>query len=188
MTIFEYLSVAVSIVLSLAAVRLIGGLPYAATTPQRYWVHLGYVILVSAHIVLVWWNNWAYRKVDDWVFSSFLLFLLVPGTLYFMSATLIPDAPATINSWREHFFKIHRRFFLAYLLLFGLFTLSNWLLLEVPIVHPQRLVHALGVIACILGAFSDSPRLHQVLVFFILLVFTSTIVVFFQLPGSLAPS
>ena len=188
MTLFEYLSVAISIVLSLAAVRLINGLPHAAATPQRYWVHLGYVILVSVQIVLVWWNNWAYRKVDDWVFSSFLLVLLAPATLYFMSVTLIPDEPATIDSWREYFFRIHPRFFLAYLFLFGLFTLSSWLLLELPIVHPQRLAHALGVAGCALGASSDNPRLHQALVFCFMLVFTLAIVVFFLKPGNIPAS
>lgn len=188
MTIFEYLSVAVSIVLSLAAVRLINGLPHAAAAPQRYWVHLGYVLLVSAQIVLVWWNNWAYTTVDNWVFSDFLLVLLVPATLYFMSATLIPDMPTSIASWREHFFKIHCRFFLAYLVLFALFTLSDWLLLKLPLLHSQRLVHAFGAIGCGLGAYSDSPRFHQVLVLIFLLVFTSTIFIFFLRPGNIGPS
>ena len=47
MTIFEYLSVSISILLSLAIVRLLNGLPHLTTSPKRYWVHVGWVILIA---------------------------------------------------------------------------------------------------------------------------------------------
>ena len=53
MTLFEYLTVAVSIVLALGVVRLIEGLGPASEATRRYWVHFVYVVLfVLMHLFL----------------------------------------------------------------------------------------------------------------------------------------
>jgi len=188
MTIFEYLSVAVSILLSLAAVRLITGLPHVAASPQRYWVHLVYVLLVAVQTVLIWWNSWAYRQVEDWVLPGFVLFLLMPATLYFIASTLVPDAPATVSSWKVHFFRVRARFFLAYVFLFLLFSLSTFFLLDVPLLHPQRAVHLIGVGTFAVGAASTSERIHAFLAWWCSGVLAIAIAGFFLRPGGIAPS
>ncbi len=188
MTIFEYLSVAVSILLSLAAVRLIIGLPHACASPQRYWVHLVYVVLVAVQTVLIWWNSWAYRQVEDWVLPGFVLILLMPVTLYFIVSTLVPDAPATVDSWKAHFFEVRARFFLAYIFLFLLFVLSTYFLLGVPLSNPQRAVQLLGVATFTVGAVSTNERIHEVLALWCCGVLAITIAAFFLRPGGIAPS
>ena len=188
MTIFEYLSVAVSILLSLAAVRLIIGLPYAAASPHRYWVHLVYLVAVAVQTILIWWNSWAYRQVQEWLLPDFVLILLIPATLYFIVGTLVPDNPSTVVSWKMHFYQIHTRFFLAYILLFLLFSLSSFSLLGLPLLHPQRIAHVVGIAACALGAYSTSERLHAALACFFLVALTGAIAAFFLRPGAIAPS
>ena len=49
MTLFEYLAIAFSLVLSFAAMRLVAGLPYAVQADRRYWVHLVFVFSHSRY-------------------------------------------------------------------------------------------------------------------------------------------
>ncbi len=188
MTIFEYLSVAVSIVLSLAVVRLITGLPHLVAADKRYWVHSAWVLLTAVQIAMIWWNLWAYRQVEDWIFPGFVMILLVPSVVYFIAATLVPDTPANIESWRSHFFQVRRRFFLAYIFLFLCFFVNSWLLLQLPPVHPQRLGQALGIVLCSIGALAVRPRVHEILVSIALMLLPVGIALFFLRPGSMAPS
>lgn len=188
MTVFEYLSVAVSIVLSLAVVRLLSGLPHLAVAPKRYWVHFGYVFLVALQIALVWWNMWAYHQVTDWIFPGFISILIVPSTVYFIASTLVPDAPESIESWRTYFFRIRRRFFIAYIFLFLCFFTNSWLLLELPVVHPQRILQASGIALCSVGASSSNSRVQAVLVSTALVLVAIAVTFFFFRPGGIAGS
>ena len=111
MTLFEYLSVGYSIVLSLTIVRLLGGLPAAVASDRRYWVHVVWISLVLVRSLLIWWSFWSYHEVAAWNFFSFALVLLLPGLLFMMAATLIPDSTSSVGSWQAHFYAVHRRFF-----------------------------------------------------------------------------
>ena len=55
MTLFEFLSVAVSIVLALGLTRLVHGLRLTVDPKTRYWVHCGYV--ASGIVARVYSNN-----------------------------------------------------------------------------------------------------------------------------------
>lgn len=63
MTLFEYLAVGFSFVLSFAAMRVMAGIPLAAQRGRRYWVHL---VVVCAHLtatVVVFWVFWSFHDV-----------------------------------------------------------------------------------------------------------------------------
>ncbi len=188
MTIFEYLSVAISIVLSLAIVRLVNGTPHFTTSPKRYWVHAAWVVASAINIVVMWWNMWAFRQIEDWIFPEFALLLLWPVTAYYLAATLIPDAPATVESWRSHFFQVRRRLFFAAIFLFICFIVTPVVLLQVPILHPQRVGEVAMVVLLLIGAFSENPRVHGVLVSLALCGVAAAIAIFFLRPGGFANS
>ena len=88
MTLFEYLAIAFSLILSFAALRLIGGLPYAADPNRRYWVHLVFVCNHLAVVALVFWNLWSFRNAT-WTLPKFLIVLIIPGLIYFLACALI---------------------------------------------------------------------------------------------------
>ena len=61
MTLFEYLAIAFSLVLSFSAMRLVAGLPYA-TQRGQYWVHLVFVLSQLLVTVVAFWNLWSFRE------------------------------------------------------------------------------------------------------------------------------
>ena len=188
MTIFEYLSVAISIVLSLAIVRLLNGLPYLAASPKRYWVHAAWVICLAIGIPLIWWNLWAYRQIEDWIFPQFALLLLTPVTVYFVAATLVPDAPATVESWRSHFFQVRQRLCLSMVFLFFCFAMNAVVVLQTRFLHPLRVVEGAMVVLLLVGASSEDPRVHGLLVSLVLCTLAGVIALFFLRPGGFATS
>ena len=95
MTLFEYLAIAFSLVLSFSAMRLVAGLPYAAQPNRRYWVHLSFVCILLLVTAVAFWNLWNYRDAM-WTLPRFLLILATPGLIYFEACTLIPEQASTI--------------------------------------------------------------------------------------------
>jgi hypothetical protein len=160
MTLFEYVTVAVSIVLSLGVVRLLDGVRFAASRERGYWVHLAWIATKLMNHALYWWALWSTRDAVTWNFASFLWVLAFPGILYLQSTALVTTTPAEIASWREHFFSI-RRWFLAINLVLNLHVLaSSLLLLDVPLLDSSRIPLLLVFVLNVAGIFSANPRLH----------------------------
>ncbi len=97
MTLFEYLTVAVSIVLSLAVVRIFGGFRSAINQKTRYWVHLVWLFLILYACALFWWVLWGARDAT-WNFPLFLYVLIGPGLLYMQASALVPADPDNVTS------------------------------------------------------------------------------------------
>ena len=104
MTQFEFISVAVSIVLALSLARLLGAVPHLLAPGRRYWVHgLWAAILLLIHLGF-WWAIWAYREVDAWTFRGFAAVMLAPALLYLTGTILVSDSPADVESWKDRFY------------------------------------------------------------------------------------
>ena len=115
MTQFEFISVAVSIVLALSAARLLAALPHVLAPGRRYWIHaLWSLALLFAHMDF-WWSIWIYREIDPWTFAGFAVVMLTPALMFLAVSSLVSDSPTTIASWRTHFYSKHRVFFSLYL-------------------------------------------------------------------------
>ncbi len=186
MTLFEYLSVAFSIVLSLSGVRLLAGLSVSFVPGRRCWfytVWLGSSLLL---IALVWWNFWSFRNAQ-WNFLSFLLVLLVPGSIYLMAVALVPDSPGSVISWEDQFFAARTRFFTALAMFFALITASSWILLDLPLVHPIRGVHTLAFGLALTGAISTRRRYHEALAIAFVMLELAVAATLFLEPDALVP-
>ncbi len=185
MTLFEYLSVAFSIVLSLAAVRLLSGVSVCFVPERRYWPHATWVVLILLLSAMVWWNFWSFKDVQ-WNFIRFLLTLIIPALIYLQAAALVPESPGTVQSWREHFFAARKRFFVALALFFLLIGVNAWLLLDLPFLHPARVLQALALGFALSGAVSTHNGWHQALpLIFLAMLLIAALALFLQ-PGSLA--
>lgn len=159
MTLFEYLAIAFSLVLSFAAMRLIGGLPYALERTRRYSVHLGLLGLLLFNIAIVFWAFWSYREVT-WTLPKFLLGLASPGTMYFLAATLVPENPGEVISWREYYYSVRVRFFVALIFQAFVVAVATTILIDLPLNHPLRLGQATILIIGVAGASTANPRVH----------------------------
>ncbi len=180
MILFEYLAIAYSLVFSFSAMRLVGGLPHALDPDRRYWLHVCWVFIQLSGTAAQFWLFWSYRDIE-WNYPSFLLALANPSLLYFTACTLVPEAPASVESWRTYYYSVRRKLFLAITLLSLVIAAQSSVLLQVPIDHPDRVTQAMLFVAGVVGASSGSPRVHAGLgAFFAGLVF---IAMFTQFAG-----
>jgi hypothetical protein len=159
-TLFEYLSVAISIVLSLSAAQLLGNLREVLDPARRYWVHALWVVQTLWLHVLYWWSMWAYRDVESWNLLSFAFVLLVPALLFMSSSALVPSYARSVSSWDEHFFAVRRWYFAARSLLVVFAGLRSWLLLDTAPPPFSGLI----LVACVTGFVFSHRWLHVVLV------------------------
>lgn len=72
MTLFEYVTVVVSIVLALGVMRLLDGVRVAAAAERRYLPHLLWIATKLFNHTLFWWALWSGRDAVSWNFASFM--------------------------------------------------------------------------------------------------------------------
>jgi hypothetical protein len=177
-TLFEYLSVAVSIVLSLSAAQILVNLRAVFDPARRYWVHALWVVMALFVHLLVWWGFWAYRVVESWNLATFSLVLLNPGILFVASTTLVHNAAKLDRSWEQHFFDIRRSFFVIFGMIPAGSVLRDWILFDTPVMTWFHLPELLMTAICIVGWASANRRIQSILVLasmVVLATFTSSI-------------
>jgi hypothetical protein len=112
---FEFVSVAVSIVLALSAARLLSSLGHVFAKGRRYWIHaLWCLILLAGHLTF-WWAIWELHDVESWSFRAFAAAMLTPAILYLAASALVTEDPASVASWRAHYYARRRVFFALFI-------------------------------------------------------------------------
>ena len=162
MTLFEYLAIAFSLLYSLAALRLLGGLSSALERGRRHPLHLGLCVVLLFMVTISFWVFWSLRTVE-WTFAGFLAALAIPGTLYYSAAALIPENPADVASWQAYYFNVHRQVFSGLALWALAAATSASLNLGMGLAHPARIVHVTALSIGVTGAVSSSHRVHSAL-------------------------
>jgi hypothetical protein len=122
MTIFEHLSVFVSIILGLAVVHLLGGLSLILdqrVKAKLYGVHLAWTANMLVVIVLVWVGNFLLADLQAFNIWHFLNLVLYSMIIYLMSGLLYPVRGGEVIDFREHFHANRARFFSVGLLFVG---------------------------------------------------------------------
>jgi hypothetical protein len=159
MTIFEYLSVAIAIVVSFAVVRLLDGVSHAADSNRRYWPHLVWIGVKFLQCFNAWWILWASRDVS-WDYGRFLVQLGPPLILYLQATALVTSTPQSVESWSAHYYAVRRRFFSFNFFLGFAFYFAG----PEPEWITRNAATAVIVSAIsITGLASDSRRLHSAL-------------------------
>ncbi len=168
MTHFEFISVAVSIVLALSLARLLSAVPHLLAPGRRYWVPCLWAVSLLAIHLGFWWAIWAYREVDPWTFRGFAAAMLTPILLYLTVTILVSDNPGTVESWRERFYSRHRVFFPLFFVTLLSAPLRQFAVLGSAQISPEVGVpYFFGPLLLLVGAigsFTDRERIHQVLV------------------------
>ncbi len=156
MTHFEYIFVAVSIILSFTLLRLLDALPTAFSRGRGYWVHTVWVLFLLFLCAGFWWLNWFNRNLDELTFRYFLFLLLAPSILYLTATSLVSASPASVPAWREHFYRTRVRFFVGALVYVTMLTINSFVTFGVPLDSPLRIGQA-GMI----GLFSAGASIRS---------------------------
>ena len=69
MTHFEYIFVAVAIILSFTLLRLLDALPSVFSRERAYWVHTVWVLFLLFFCAGFWWLNWHNRTLEELTFD-----------------------------------------------------------------------------------------------------------------------
>jgi hypothetical protein len=102
------------------------------------------------------------REVE-WTFPRFALALSIPGFLYYNAATIVPEDPAEVVSWRQHYNEVRLRFFVGLVCWALAAMVVHTFILGTPFLHPIRIFHGLVVVFGIVGAAFSSHRVHAML-------------------------
>lgn len=181
MTQFEYLAIAFSLLYSLAALRVIGGLPFAISPSARSAWHL---TLTGTTLFLVAVSFWVFYSLSEveWTFVGFLVALLIPATLYYCAAIVMPAEAEGVSSWFGYYLATRRRWY-AGLALWGLSAAASATVnLGMGLTHPARGVHAMAVAVGFIGSSTDNEKVHRA--FAVLFVLLAIVTVLAQLSPS----
>jgi hypothetical protein len=169
MTPFEYLATGSSLLYSVAALRVLGGIPSALDPARRYSLHVALTFVLLALVLIDFWVFWSFRDVE-WTFLGFVFALLNIFMLYYCAAALIPENPETVKSWREHYFTMRRRTY-GGLAAYGLaFFVNVSVNLGLALQHRSRAVQLTFFAVGVAGMASARPRVHGLLVLILALM------------------
>ena len=156
MTLFEYLSIAVSLVLSFTVMRIVEGLPQVLAAGRRWWVHGIFTLLALFSTLSSFWVYWSYRNLD-WNFLRFLLLLGPTVAIYFIACTLVPRDAESVESWKSYFAEVASRFFIGWLI-WALMVLANQTSLGAGLLAPMRVLPALMLALSLVGLTTRRER------------------------------
>ncbi len=182
---FEYVSVALALLYSLVVARLLSAVPETTRKGARYGPHTAWVFVVLFATAVTWWSVWSLREVA-WTALRFVWILTVPGLIHLRAGILVSGAPASVESWQDHFYENRVPFFVVGAVQGANAILIPWIMGVVPWLSPSP-AHAAGISAlviCGVGLSTANPVVHRVLV-----AVNSLMLVFFLMlvnPGSSA--
>ena len=116
MTQFEYISIAISMVMALGVARLLDTLGPALRRESRSWIHVGWILQKFITHLLWWWGMWTARDAD-WNLGLYTAELVAPVILFLQASALARPSDRSPGSWEARFFEIRIPFFLGNLVL-----------------------------------------------------------------------
>jgi len=177
---FEYVSVAVALLYSLALARLLGALPHINSTSRGDRIALAWVATGILSAVVSWWILWRMREVD-WTPIRFAWLLAMPFLHYVQSAVLVSDNPGQISSWEDHFFAGRKKFFGIRLAMSFQAALLPWIVGIAPWFSPAPVHTGVPLIfgVAVVGLRSESRSIHLAMA---LLMLALTLLSFLLVP------
>lgn len=168
MTIFEYLSVFISIVLALGVVHVLTGMVqlFGDEKPRAYWVHSLWTFNLLALLAYFWWHSFDWRLQEVWTFPLFLFVVGYSMLLYVLCVVMVPANPPGRLDYEEYFFRRHRQIFSCWAALWVVDTIDT--ILKGP-ENLERMGGSLvflplaGVtLAHVAAAITSNRRFHQI--------------------------
>lgn len=157
---FEFILTGFSIVLALSVARLLDGLRPTFQPGRFYWIHALWVVIKLMDATMYFWSAWTGEGVGGWTFTDFVIVIASPGILYLQANALVTTKPDEVEDWREHYFSIHRYFFIANFLLAPVGLLTIHVVGDQPFPIASTFGFGLSAILAIVAAVSSSSRVH----------------------------
>jgi hypothetical protein len=189
MTLFEFVSVMVSIILGLSLSQMLEALArlmrdpkdVQAFKPQTIWT----LSLILTHFLL-WWSIWDFRDAA-WNYPRFVVASVEPLLLFFMGALILPSAGSVSVDLKSHFLRVRPLLMGLYALLMIIFIVDGPVIFHSESLwNPFRIPQLIGLLAVLVGFKTKNPRHHFVISLVVLAVILSGSVFRF-LPAAFFP-
>lgn len=120
MSTFEYVSVLLAIVMSLALAHVLTGLAEVIRAKKVRFslLHSGYVGLILFCCVDYWFSMWYQRNLESWALWYVALLLLLAAILYVAAWLIVPDIEADGTVDLVAFDNVNRRKYIAALFVY----------------------------------------------------------------------
>lgn len=171
---FSFLMVMISIIIGFGVTELLGGsarLLRARKEAKPYWLHTVAVIGVfMAHLVL-WWEAWGLRLIQDWTFPGALFMLATPIGLYLIASLIFPDDVKGCD-FREYYFENFRLIWIIAIIVTVLATSFRPVMFGHSIIDLDNLPSLIQIMISIAIFSTKNPIIHTILVplFFLIVV------------------
>ena len=186
MSIFEFIMVMVSVILALALAQLLRALTEISDSDKSCWIHNAWTGVIAFLVIQTWWAYWDFTRVEIWTFVGYLTALSVPIAWFVLAHMLVPTTRSKETDWQAHFAKIARSFYLILVLTMAVATLSTWVYIGAPLLHPYRAFQAALIGLLSIGLFVSSRKAHaRILIIYVSVLLTSQLIIRMNL-GALA--
>ncbi|MGD9980063.1 MAG: hypothetical protein AB7H66_14405 [Hyphomonadaceae bacterium] len=116
MTTFEFVSVLLSLVISLALAHLLTGVArlVRAKTVKLSFLLLGWMGVALFECIDFWFSLWHARETGTWSLGYVMLWLLGATSVYLFAWLIVPEGDLEGRDLGEHFHDTRRQFLLAH--------------------------------------------------------------------------
>lgn len=185
----EYLSVLVSIIVGLGLSHLLGSVGKLLSRRRRVRVYgpaVASAVLVFLAHVQFWWGSFDFGERIENNFFAFLVFLLTPILLYLVAVLVLPELDQDESgevSLREHYYEARPWFFGLAALIPVATALRNAGFQGEPLWNQDRPFEAAFLLIVLAGLATANERVHRLLPFAMLGLFTVMVVLTSLRPG-----
>jgi hypothetical protein len=164
MTLFEYISIATSLILSFSLARTLTNFAPIFASEHRYWVHSSWVLAILVNHVHLFWQIWLYQGVEVWTLVEFVLLLMGPIMLLIGASLLVPVA--AVPDYRIYFESIRGPLYSVLIVISVQPIPLLYLLSDIPLIHPLHLSSLIFASAAVVGLVGRKRSIDMVLVCF----------------------
>lgn len=182
MATYEHVVVVMSIVLGLSITQLLKGVAQLYRSRDRvrtYWLHWAWVALLVVFGFLLWWTFWNYRRIEDWNFFRFVVYLSPTIVFYFITAVAIPDPTDPVTSLKEYYFANRAGFFGTFALYGVLASLTAVVVRGLPVLDKSNRFRVAMVVLLLVAMRSKNETVHAV-VWTVSAILPVAFIMFFQ--------
>ena len=180
MSAFEYVTVLISIVISLGITQILTGVASVLkkiNKVQLYWPHLLWVIFVLLLHIQEWWVTYELKNYVPWRLPVFLFIMIYPINLFLMSRLLFPDKLKGKNlNLKDFYFSNYQKQYLLLCVSAALSVLYNVFILDLELAS-QVLQILLILVLSSIALMNTREILHKVVSIMLLLALCTSIVV-----------
>ena len=156
MSLFEFVTVMISMILAMSLGQLLMGVTFLIKTGRDIrWhaPHTLWLVFIGLTLVNHWWSLWDFHDIS-WNYAGFMYILIAPTLIAFAVGLLAPDRSAS-NDLAQQFARVRRPFGAV----LSAYVLAMWF--DGPFLAGQDALGAVGLLHTPILAAAATPFLAQ---------------------------